>query len=94
MREQRPCTEPGKCKDCQGPILWVKTIKGKNMPVDVKPDPRGKHVLVLVRSVTPHYLQAAFYKREYHEDDRRNRYTCHWETCPEKAENQKSAFNP
>ena len=26
-----------KCKACDAPILWVKTTKGKNMPLDAKP---------------------------------------------------------
>ena len=26
--------EPGKCRGCGAAIVWVKTAKGKNMPVD------------------------------------------------------------
>lgn len=29
----------GKCRDCQASIVWVKTLKGKNMPVNRQPDP-------------------------------------------------------
>jgi hypothetical protein len=31
----------GKCRDCGEPVKWVKTQKGKKMPVDVLPAPAG-----------------------------------------------------
>lgn len=29
-----------KCKSCQAPIIWVKTLSGKIMPLDEKPESR------------------------------------------------------
>lgn len=34
------------CRKCQAPIRWVKTAKGKNMPLDEKPSEYGEFVLV------------------------------------------------
>lgn len=34
-----------KCRSCEAPIVWVKTRRGKKMPVDAEPDPAGLFVL-------------------------------------------------
>lgn len=31
----------GKCRDCGAPVKWVKTQRGKKMPVDIDPAPAG-----------------------------------------------------
>lgn len=67
-----------KCRDCGAEIKWVKTQRGKKMPVDVIPAPKGVAAFELVgRSQT-----MAFYisekRRAMHFGDV---YESHFQTC-------------
>jgi hypothetical protein len=33
------------CRSCTAPILWVRTVNGKYMPLNAEPDPKGNIVL-------------------------------------------------
>jgi hypothetical protein len=42
----------GKCRSCGAPIMWIRTEKGKMMPVDMEterfyPDPRGEKLYIM-----------------------------------------------
>ena len=70
-----------KCKGCGAEIIWIKTITGKNMPVDAKPE---KRVLVYkdlpegtISNFIPDYGTVVTV------------YTPHWASCP-KAQDFKS----
>jgi len=82
MSEQR-VTE---CRSCGAAIIWTKTQKGKNMPVDAEPSSAGNYVLqvhlVEPREDAPAPLTvrlandaAATYTGPKHQS--------HFETCPD-----------
>jgi hypothetical protein len=64
-----------RCRDCENEVIWVSTESGKSMPLDAKPDDRGKWVLI--KGVT---------RRAIDVDGRLHRlfYTCHFDTCSER----------
>jgi len=33
------------CRACDAEIMWVRTVAGKAMPLDIEPDPNGNVVL-------------------------------------------------
>ena len=57
----------GVCKGCGQVILWVKTEKGKNMPLDPEP----KKMIMVCTGIK----QAEFARTI-------DAYTPHWATCP------------
>lgn len=65
------------CKACKASIRWVKTHTGKNMPIDLAPDPRGRVQIVEGGAVVLRLLQSP--------DPNLPRFTAHWTTCPETA---------
>lgn len=90
---ERDCTEPSKCRSCGQEILWgLWPTSGKKMPVDATPDMRppdrggGKVVLSLDRRAN--VLKLAKFDPQQH-DEKRNRYTSHFATCPNAAEHRK-----
>ena len=49
-------TTEGRCKRCGAPVDWVKTVKGKNLPLDIQPSEsiyKGNFVL---RDGIAHYI--------------------------------------
>jgi len=68
------------CKSCKAKILWVKTINGKNMPVDKKP------VTVFIGQPDPEDpSQSVYYMAKG--------YVPHWATCPS-ANNHRKKHEP
>jgi len=63
------------CRSCGAEILWVKTTKDKNMPLDAEPSGAGEFALewegeqAIARKVGQGYTG--------------DRYTCHFVTCPD-----------
>ena len=56
------------CKACGADILWFKTLNGKNMPVDVKPEKRFVIVKMdnpgkIVDTYMPHWATCPDYKK-------------------------------
>lgn len=37
-------TEP--CRSCKAPVIWVRTTKGKMMPLNAEPDPNGSFAII------------------------------------------------
>lgn len=58
--------QPSKCRSCGAKIMWVKTAKGKNMPINYDPD--LAHEFVGEKGTKPEFD--------------RDRMTSHFETCP------------
>ena len=68
-----------KCKGCGKEIRWIKTAKGKNMPLD--PEPK-KMVVIRKRELTG----SALYRNKYRTEDKEyavviDAYMPHWATC-------------
>lgn len=66
------------CNTCKAPIWWMRTHKGKPVPLDRVPSRRGNFVMAqgIARAPT--------------DNDRRQKrlrlYTCHFVTCPNPTE--------
>lgn len=60
------------CRSCEAPIIWVTTVNGKRMPVDLNPVADGEWVVINGRA-----------RRATADDDRlrRPRFRVHWATC-------------
>ena len=41
-----PAVQDGLCRSCRAPILWCKTAKGKNFPLDVDQEHFGLRFLI------------------------------------------------
>lgn len=89
-KTSRPVTEPSQCRDCNADVLWVKWPKsGKKMPVDAVADNRGvqrgggKIVLTLTGGEYGELIAEKYYRPKH--GDKRNRYTSHFDTCPNRA---------
>lgn len=63
-----------RCKSCGEPIRWVKTQKGKSMPIDIEPTPNGKFI--------EQGDEVVFVGKKPYSGDR---YSCHFDTCGKKA---------
>jgi hypothetical protein len=63
-----------KCKSCGAPIVWAVSSKGRALPLDPEPSPKGNLSLdsgtpPKARVVQPHGLEGPL-------------YTSHFATCP------------
>lgn len=73
------------CRSCAAPILWVRTSKGKLMPLDAEPCADGNMVVVDGVAFTAYTL-------DFEQD--RPRYRSHYATCPQAKEWRKSRSSP
>lgn len=64
-----------KCRSCDAEIIWRKSPKGKNMPMDPEPVPEGEGKWILDRD-----------RAIYAPED--GTYQCHFETCPNADEHR------
>lgn len=81
------------CKDCEAPIVWVWSEKGKAMPIDAAPggDPdkarfrkeRTEQVGEVLRGIV-HYV-----RNSELEDNVRPLYCCHFDTCTRRPKGDK-----
>ena len=69
-----------KCKACGAPLVFIKTINGKNMPCDAEPVRFNYKLKEDTRVVTKNgeILPAAITP-----DGKEEGYIPHWATCPE-----------
>lgn len=68
----------GTCRNCKAPVKWVKTQRGKSMPVDVSPAPPGKQAFELIGRVDTLAFFISERKREKLDGDV---YESHFQTC-------------
>ena len=72
--------ETAECRACKAPMIWAKTEKGKNMPVDADPVEDGTFGLFAEDGE----VAAVFHtKARAREDWDGDLYKPHWATCPE-----------
>ncbi len=72
------------CGSCQAPILWIKTPKGKSMPLDATPRPDGN---VVIRDGLAVVLTAIEKAQPL---DGQRRFLAHWISCPNAASHRKA----
>ena len=78
----------GRCKSCNEPIYWIKTKKGKCLPVNRRaimctPVQKGGHTFVLVDGTTVQALPEGAVK--YDGVDSVVAFEAHFATCPDAA---------
>ncbi|QOV99541.1 hypothetical protein [Rhodococcus pyridinivorans] len=75
---------PGRCRSCRAAIVWVKTRRGKNLPLDPEPTQDGN---VLVHFPLRSGPVADVLKDDGHLAAMRAQrvplYTSHFKTCPD-----------
>ena len=71
------------CDSCGAEILWVKTIKGKSMPLDAQPVVDGNIVLLKAAAVILSKEQLGQPGRDG------PRYKSHFATCPNASQHRK-----
>lgn len=69
--------DAGRCKSCGAAIRWIKTVNGKNHPLDAQPEKRWVLVYDELRKEEGWSLQEA--------------YTSHFATCPHAAQHRRHA---
>lgn len=63
--------ECDKCRSCGAPIIWGVTIRGKRIPIDAEPDPKGNMGLIDGRfAVVPSGFEGT-------------RFSSHFASCPD-----------
>lgn len=70
------------CRSCRKPITWVKTEKGKNIPLDSRPDPNGN---LVVRGGVAHFVKPG-QRVEMGE----RLFVSHFVTCPAAKEHRRA----
>jgi hypothetical protein len=63
------------CRSCRAPIAWVKTARGKNMPIDLEPTGLGTWLLEWEGEVATAHKAVQSYAGP--------KYTSHFSTCPD-----------
>lgn len=71
------------CKGCGAEVTWVKTLAGKTMPIDPKPNPDG-NLQIVDRSGAQ--IIVAVVNDTLFDDETTVRYTSHFATCPDADE--------
>lgn len=71
----------GTCRDCGAEVKWVKTQRGKKMPVDTEPAPAGVAAFELVGAVETLAFYVSEKRRATHAGDV---YQSHFQTCPDR----------
>lgn len=75
------------CRDCGGYIVWVRTEKGKMMPLEPGEDPSGRFVLTRWLDSGGRRIVHWVKDSELEEYDQ-PRYESHYGSCPAKQEKQ------
>jgi hypothetical protein len=80
------------CKRCNAPMRWVKTLSGKNMPLDVDPVEPGNGTFTVIETTDPEsgrpvetaysYKSAKWQKWDPAEISEADWFTSHFATCP------------
>jgi hypothetical protein len=63
-------------------VRWVRTEKGKLMPMDVEPDPRGRFVWRNGYKDASGYRVMHWLRDEELETNLRTTYSSHFDSCP------------
>ena len=66
------------CRSCGARVMWVKTSKGKKMPLDAEPVANGN----LVMATLPDAIAVSYDPTQH---GGLSRFTSHFATCPQSA---------
>jgi hypothetical protein len=80
------------CRSCKADIVWVKTPKGKNMPIDATPVPDGRWMLEEGDDRNPNAVHASNTHGALEGD--MARYQSHFDSCPNTSRHSKSKEQP
>lgn len=87
MAEAKDPKRISECGSCKAPIRWGKWLtSGKAMPVDAEPVPEGTVVLILRNG--KELLIEKFYEPKH--GTGRNRYTSHFQSCPNAKQHRRA----
>lgn len=67
------------CRSCKANIIWVRTVRGKNHPLDAYPSPDGEWVIST--KVTPSGAKQEVMLKATPMDADAPHYTSHFATC-------------
>lgn len=78
-----------RCRSCKAPILWARTERGKNMPLDAEPyvGPEPGGLFVLREPDEPKPLAVAVPPGAFPDEPH---YRSHFATCPHAADHRRS----
>lgn len=81
---------PGTCRSCGARVLWVRTERGRLMPLDQEPSESGSVIVRMghgVAQATAHVetMEERAARLRCQEPAGRTAYVPHWETCPQAA---------
>jgi hypothetical protein len=82
-RRKDPPGTASECRSCKALIIWAKTEKGKNLPVDVDTSKDGEWFIVINKA--EYRVDAIFHKSQRARawvDGGAPRHKAHWATCP------------
>lgn len=77
-----------KCKSCGAPIIWIKTLKGKNMPCNAEKVRFNYRLGAKDRVVT---MNGEVLSAEIREDGEEQGYISHFATCPNADKHRRRA---
>lgn len=76
-----------KCRSCNAEIVWCRTPKGGQMPVDAQPDPDGNLVMDAGQGATP---ECRPLKNSEKADHPGPFHKSHFATCPNAKDHRKT----
>jgi hypothetical protein len=69
-----------KCRSCGAAVVWVETVKGKRMPLDVKPNEKGN---IMLREREGREPLAIYVSDQQRESSQLKLFVSHFATCPQ-----------
>jgi hypothetical protein len=72
-------TEQLRCRSCGAKIFWAKTVRGRAIPLDVEPSPKGN---IILKGGLAHYITAATRAERADGEAVPEVYLTHFATCP------------
>ena len=81
------------CRYCDKPVIWTKTARGKNMPVDLEPHPDGAFELSEVEDKdSGKIVNRATWVKPDEKAQGGEYYISHFKTCTQRPKDDNSGF--
>lgn len=75
--------EPGECRSCSAPVLWVRTVNGHRMPLDPEPTDGG--------TMVPAAYRGEWRALRKHEPHAGPKYRSHFASCEHAAKHRRTS---